>query len=161
MTIDVSIPPGLGQNFIPITAQMVTFSNNTATIEIIDTDGCRIVYTVNSSDVPLFTEFSPDEIYNFSIARGNSSDCNDPIFLGCNSEGECVRSTAKNPLEIDFSISGVNLALVLPLTILGVAAICIAGGVWYVKVELPRSNKRVALYDWTVRKKSMAPKPAH
>src|SRR5262249_475807 len=129
--------------------------NNTETLEFIGLQGFVIV---DSNYNKVSTKFDASELYNFSIAKVNASNGSFLILRGCNFQGECADSTAKSPVEGTFSPSGVNLALVIPLAILGLAIVCIPGGIWYVKVELPRSRKRVADYPNLHQSKTDQPK---
>jgi len=83
-TIAITIPLNLTTAFVPLTANIIAISNNTATVKLIASNGYAIVFTANLSSVPLFTNFPPLTVTNnFSISLGTGSLSTPPVFEGC------------------------------------------------------------------------------
>jgi len=123
----VTIPPNLNGTFVPLTADILSISNNTVTVSLVDSQGYAVVFTSNYSTVPLYTPFSPLEVSGFSIARGNATSSAEPIFEGCNAAGECSFSNATTPLQQAVAIEGVDWKIIVPIVV-SIAVATVGGG---------------------------------
>ncbi len=128
VVITVALPIDLNTTYIPITGNIVSFTNNTATIQLVDEQGVKIVFTANLSAVPLFINFTASEVYNFSIGRTNDSNVSEPIlvFDGCTFDQDqaCNRSEVKpyipSPIAMPAEeVPPLNLPLIISLPVAG------------------------------------------